>query len=70
MSSNYNLQVRLNPDQKERLKNNASAKGFETISAYVRDLILNKNLVYERKLDEIYERIMNIPKSKLSSSTP
>jgi hypothetical protein len=60
MAKNYNLQVRLNNNQKERLRNNASAKGFETVSAYVRDLILNRNLVYERKIDEMYEKIMKI----------
>ncbi|HIH39128.1 TPA: hypothetical protein HA219_00160 [Candidatus Woesearchaeota archaeon] len=62
MSKTRYVQVRVNQDQLERIKNNASAKGYRTISHYARDLMLEKNLFFERKFEEMYQEVLNISK--------
>lgn len=62
MSKTRYVQVRVSHDQLERIRNNASAKGYRTISHYARDLMLEKNLFFERKFDELYEAVMKITK--------
>ena len=52
------IQFRVTRDQYERIKNNARAKGYLNLSHYLRDLALDKNLVFEQKFNEIYEVIM------------
>ena len=66
MAKTRYIQVRVNQDQFERIKNNVSAKGKKTVSEYARDLMLEKNLYFERKFDEMYEEIRNISKSMKS----
>jgi len=60
MSKTRYVQVRVSHDQLERIRNNASAKGYRTISHYARDLMLEKNLFFERKFDEMYQEVLNI----------
>ncbi|MEK6886512.1 MAG: hypothetical protein AABW88_01650 [Nanoarchaeota archaeon] len=57
------VQVRVSHDQLERIKNNASAKGYRTISHYARDLMLEKNLYFERKFDELCEEVLKISRA-------
>lgn len=58
MVKNKTIQIRVTKNQHERISNNAKAKGFVTISAYLRDLALNSDSNIERKIDEIYRRIL------------
>ena len=53
------LMVRLTKDQYERIRVNASSKGFKTISQYVRSSILEHDSVFERKFEEIYQKIVS-----------
>lgn len=43
--------------QKERILQNASVKGYKTMSDYIRDITLHKNQFIEDKLTEILRRI-------------
>lgn len=62
MAKTRYVQVRANQDQFERIKNNASAKGYKTTAAYIRDLALEKNLVFERQFNELQKEIFAISK--------
>ena len=53
------IQVRVTRSQYERIKNNAEANGFVTISAYIRALALDKDLAFQKKFNEMYTTIMN-----------
>ena len=74
MSKTRYVQVRVNQDQFERIKNNASAKGSKTTAEYLRYAVLEKPLIFERKFEEMYQTIMKISKkvnyleSKLTKS--
>ena len=57
------IQFRVTRNQYERITINANAKGYVNISAYLRDLALNKDMVFERKFNEIYEVITKIKKN-------
>ena len=52
------IQFRVTKYQYERIRNNTESKGFRTISAYLRETALNKDLAFEKKFQEIYEVIM------------
>jgi predicted DNA binding CopG/RHH family protein len=56
------IQVRVSDDQFERVKNNATAKGYKNTSQYIRDLALEKDMVFDRRFNEIYNAIMQISK--------
>lgn len=58
MNKTRTIQFRVTRDQYERIINNARAKGYLNISAYLRDLALNKDLVFEKKFNELYEIIV------------
>ena len=60
MAKTRYVQVRVSQDQFDRIKNNASAKGYKTTAHYVRDLMLEKNLVFERKFEEMYQELFKI----------
>jgi predicted DNA binding CopG/RHH family protein len=60
MAKTRYVQVRVNQNQFERIKNNASAKGYKTTAAYIRDLALEKNLVFERQFNEMYREVLAI----------
>lgn len=52
------LFVRLTKNQKERIRVNAEAKGYKTISSYIRALALENDLGFEKKFNEIYRKIV------------
>ena len=52
------IQFRVNKDQYEKIKLNASARGYASMSSYLRDLALSKDLIFERKLNEMYDVIV------------
>lgn len=57
MTANNLIRVRVTKHQRERILQNASVKGYPTLSDYLRDLALNKNQFIEDKLREILRRI-------------
>ena len=59
MTNHRFLFVRLTKEQYERIKTMAQAKGFKTISQYVRSSILENDSAFERKFEEIYQRIIS-----------
>lgn len=48
---------RVTSSQYERIRNKAEAKGFKTISSFLRHLALEKDLVFEQKFEEMYRII-------------
>lgn len=60
MSKTRYVQVRVNQEQFERIKNNASAKGYKTTAGYIRDSALEKSLMFERQFQEMHQEIMRI----------
>jgi len=52
------IQVRVTREQYERIKNKAQAKGFKTISSFIRKLALEKDLLFEQKFEEMYRAIV------------
>ena len=53
------IAVRVTKDQHERIKLRAQAKGFKTVSSYVRDSLLGRDLAFEDKFNRLYDRIMH-----------
>lgn len=53
------LVVRLTKNQHERLRNNAEAKGYKTLSSYIRAVTLEYDLSLEKKFDDIFDRLIN-----------
>ncbi|MBN2420993.1 hypothetical protein JXB27_01805 [Candidatus Woesearchaeota archaeon] len=62
MSKTRYVQVRVNQNQFDRIKNNASAKGKKNVSEYARELMLDKSQCFERKFEELYQEIFAISK--------
>ena len=58
MVNNKRIFVRVTENQFERIRNNAHAKGFKTISGYVRSLTLRNDLIFEKKFNELYAKIV------------
>ena len=52
------LVVRLTKNQHERIRNNAEAKGYKTISSYIRTIALEYDLSFEKKFDEMYQKLV------------
>lgn len=52
------IQVRVSPEQYERIRNNAQAKGFKTVSSFIRNILLEKDLLFEQKFGRMYEIIV------------
>ena len=59
MSMRRSLIVKLTKNQHDRLKNNAEAKGYKTISSYIRAVTLEHDLSFEEKFDELYNTLVN-----------
>lgn len=55
------LQVRLTPEQYERIKNKAQAKG-KTMTAFILHLALEKDLLFEQRFDEIHRMLKKLIK--------
>ena len=51
--------TRVTKNQFERIKINAQAKGFKTISEYLRSLALERDLIFDKKFEELYNKIIN-----------
>lgn len=58
MVSNQYLMVRVTKIQKERVKQEAEAKGFRTISDYIRSLALEHAPNFDIKFNEIYKKLI------------
>ena len=58
------MQFRLTRLQHERLKNMAESKGYQRIAQYIRDTIMEKDLLFEQKFNEIYNTILLLKKDK------
>ena len=52
MVKNREIRVRVTKDQLERIQMNAQAKGFKTVSGYLRSLCLEHNRLIEDKILE------------------
>jgi predicted DNA binding CopG/RHH family protein len=50
------IQLRVTPEQHERIRNKARAKGFATVSAYIRSLALEKDLLFEQRFEEVLRK--------------
>ena len=59
------IQIRVTPDQYERIKNKSYAKGYTTITSFILHLALEKDLVFEQRFNEIH-RIITRPWSHQS----
>ena len=64
MTKTYTVKFLVNEEQLNRLKHNASAKGYKTLSSYLRDLALNKDIVFEKMLIEIHNEVMKNERTK------
>jgi hypothetical protein len=64
MVSNRIVKFLVNEDQFNRIKNNASAKGHKTISSYLRDLTLNRDIKFETMLIEIHKGVVENGRTK------
>ena len=51
--------MRLTGNQHERIKVNAQAKGYKTISDYIRSLALDKDVAFDQKFNKLYDKIVN-----------
>ncbi len=69
MVNNKTIMVRVTENQRERIINNASAKGFKTISSYMRSLALEHDLSFERKFNEVYNLLIEDNKPKENRNT-
>ena len=54
MRSTRSIRIRMTDSQYERILNRSRAKGFNTISSYIRNLALEKDFFIEDKLMEMY----------------
>ena len=58
MPKNHRIEVLCTVDEHERIRNNAQAKGFPTVSAFVRELALRNPLTTEQQVAEIHSAII------------
>lgn len=59
MNKNRVVYIRVTKDQHQRFRENANAKGFKTISAYVRTAVLENDLILQEKITKIYNKIVD-----------
>ena len=67
MKKNTRISFRVDKTQHERLKNNAAAKGYVTVSDYLRNISLDKDLYWEKKIHEIHSLLLDVS-NKLNKS--
>ncbi|MFC1723613.1 hypothetical protein ACFL0V_05725 [Nanoarchaeota archaeon] len=58
MAKTKMILFRVTQNQYERIQNNAQAKGHKTMASYLRDLALNKDMVFEKRFTEMYKIII------------
>ena len=63
------IQIRLKRGQYERIKNDTSAKGFSSMSAYLRYLALDKDESLHRKVNELHAHLLGALKSGRKAQT-
>jgi hypothetical protein len=51
-------------EQLQRIKTNASAKGHKTLSSYLRDVALDRDVFLERMLFEIHNKVVKNQRTK------
>ena len=49
---------RVTESQHDRIWNNVYAKGYKSLASYMRDIALNKDIVFEKRFDEMYRIIV------------
>ena len=54
---NHTIMVRVSKSQHERVRNNAEAYGYKTVSGYIRALALQHGLVFEDKINRIFNAV-------------
>jgi len=59
------IQIRVTPEQHQRIKNKAQSKGYATVSSYVRALALEKDLLFEQRFEELYHTIKSLQRLPL-----
>ena len=62
MTKIHRIEVLCTSEEKERIKNTAYAKGFPTISAFIRDFALRNPLTVESRVADIDRRTRYIEK--------
>ncbi|MFH1173665.1 MAG: hypothetical protein V1725_00850 [archaeon] len=62
MSMNYQLRVKLDKEQMEKIRQDAKLRGFRDVANYVRWFLLNKSTDTEEKINMMFQRIIGIPK--------
>ena len=55
---NHTIKFLVTEDQFTKIKHNAEARGFKTISQYLRHLALNKDLRFEKMLSEVHKKVI------------
>ena len=60
MSNNRRIDFRVSRNDYERIINNAQAKGYATVSAYLRSIALEKDLFLESKVIETNNNVKKI----------
>ncbi|MFH1134234.1 MAG: hypothetical protein V1735_07155 [Nanoarchaeota archaeon] len=58
MSKNHIIQIRVSTTQFDQILGNAQAKGYKTISDFVRMSILSLDTAMERKIHRIFEAVV------------
>ncbi len=58
MVRTFTIQFRVSKGEAERIKNKAFAKGYATVSGYLRSLTLGNDLTTEEKISAIYDRVV------------
>ncbi len=48
------IQIRVTPEQYERIRNKAQAKGYKTITAYLVHMALERDLLFEQRFEEMH----------------
>ena len=64
MTYTRTIQIRLSRDQHNRIKADTIAKGFGSVSSYIRYLALARDRVTERKIWEIHSKIVGSAKDE------
>lgn len=64
MVKNRSVQVRLTKNQYERIWNNCGARGFATLSDYIRYVTLVQDLATQQKIHEIHDLLIGSTERK------
>jgi len=60
------INIRVTPEQYERIKNKAHTKGYTTMSAFILRSVLDKDLLFEERFHEMYRIITKKRNSNLT----